>query len=451
MNAAEMRMPLAAALAATSIFAFLTFRVDFTFLADDYGHLAAAHSLDNLYGERFVYWLNRVPVWSVLAWALFGSHAREFSWAPMYLFFFCHALGIALIARWLESQLPDWRSGETRSSRPLLYVSAVAALALYPNTYEILYWPTCMPYAVGPLLLALALLARSGPARAALLTLTFLTYETFVLPSLALCLTPQMAGLRWRRQHEETLRRLLRQFVVWASALGMTLLVRWMAALSLGPYAHKTRLTAEHVSDKATLAWKELFELKFFAAEVNEPATTAQYALLALVLYLSWRSLRWTGPMLLALCFLSTGLYWILEYNAIRAIYGSQVLLLAIVVVLAARTRPGRLARTTVIAALLLAFAGYVHQALFIYSVKSHNAEVLRATEARFSDSIRACTSPCIIESGPLDEGLRPDWVLHPDYWNRYLAYVKAKYGPEKQITFRVAGREVTLAAAPDR
>ena len=49
MNAAEMRMPIAAALAATSIFVFLTFRVDFTFLADDYGHLAAAHSLDNLY------------------------------------------------------------------------------------------------------------------------------------------------------------------------------------------------------------------------------------------------------------------------------------------------------------------------------------------------------------------------------------------------------------------
>ena len=158
MNAAEMRMPIAAALAATSIFAFLTFRVDFTFLADDYGHLAAAHSLDNLYVERFVYWLNRVPVWSVLAWALFGSHALGFSWAPMYLFFFCHALGIALIARWLESQLPDWRSGETQSSRPLLYVSAVAALALYPNTYEILYWPTCMPYAVGPLLLGLALM-----------------------------------------------------------------------------------------------------------------------------------------------------------------------------------------------------------------------------------------------------------------------------------------------------
>ena len=370
--------------------------------------------------------------------------------APMYLFFFCHALGIALIARWLESQLPDWRSGETQSSRPLLYVSAVAALALYPNTYEILYWPTCMPYAVGPLLLGLALLARSGPARAALLTLTFLTYETFVLPSLALCLAPGLAGLlREPGKRQETLRRMVRPLVIWAFALGMTLLVRWVAALSLGPYAHKTGLTAEHVSDKATLAWKELFELKFFAAEVNEPATTAQYALLALVLYLSWRSLRWTGPMLLALCFLSTGLYWILEYNAIRAIYGSQVLLLAIVVVLAARTRPGRLARTTVIAALLLAFASYVHQALIIYSVKSHNAGVLRATEARFSDSIRACTSPCIIESGPLDEGLRPDWVLHPDYWNRYLAYVKAKYGPEKQITFRVAGREFALPAGP--
>ena len=152
---------------------------------------------------------------------------------------------------------------------------------------------------------------------------------------------------------------------------------------------------------------------------------------------------------MLAFCFLSTSLYWILEYNAIRAIYGSQALLLAIVVVLAARTRPSRLAQTAVIVALALTFAGYVNQSLFIYSVKSHNAQVLRAREARFSESIRACTSPCIIDSGPLDEGLRPDWVLHPDYWNRYLAYVKAKYGPEKQITFRAAGREWTLPPTP--
>lgn len=445
-------MPIVAALAATSIFAVLTFRVDFTFLADDYDHLASVHSLDNLFSDRFADWLNRVPVWSVLAWALFGSQVLEFTWTPMYLFYFCHALGIALIARWLESQLPDSGLGGTRSSRGLLYISAVAVLALYPNTYEILFWPTCMPYTVGSLLLGLGLAARQRPARAVLLALTFLTYEAFVLPALALYLAPGLADLsRNSSQRRATLRRMVRQLVVWASALGLTLLVRWVTALSFGPFAHKTRFAAEHVSAKATLALKELFQLEFFAAGVHEPATTAQYMLLAVALSLSWRSLRWSGLMLLTLCFLSTGLYWILEYDAIRAIYGSQVLLLAIVVVLAARTGPSRLAQASVIVALGLAFAGYVHQSLFIYGVKSHNAQVLRASEARFADSIRACASPCFIESGPLDEGLRPDWVLHPDYWNPYLEYVKAKYGPEKQITFRVAGREVTLAAAPDR
>ena len=89
MNAVEFRLPLAAALPATAIFAFLAFGVDFTFLADDYGHLAAAHSPDNLFGEGLVYRLNRVPVWSALAWALFRSRVLEFTWAPMYLFFFC--------------------------------------------------------------------------------------------------------------------------------------------------------------------------------------------------------------------------------------------------------------------------------------------------------------------------------------------------------------------------
>ena len=285
MNTVEFRSQIAGPLAATAIFAILTFAVDFTFLADDYGHLAAAHSLDNLFGEGLVYRLNRVPVWSALAWVLFRSHVLEFTWAPMYFFFFCHALGIALIARWLESRLPDWGSGETKPPRGLLCASSVAVLAIYPNAYEILYWPTCMPYAAGSLLLGLAFAARGDPVRAALLTLTFLTSETFVLPTLALCLAPGLAGLvRKPRQHQGMLRPLSRPLFVWASALGMTLLVRWVAALSLGPYAHKTRFTPEHLSAKATLAFRELFELKFFAAEVNEPATAAQYALLAVVL-----------------------------------------------------------------------------------------------------------------------------------------------------------------------
>ena len=70
-------------LSASVVYLALTFPVGFTFMADDYSHLAAAWRLPDLFSGHFASWLSRVPVWSVLASALFSSHVFERTWAPI--------------------------------------------------------------------------------------------------------------------------------------------------------------------------------------------------------------------------------------------------------------------------------------------------------------------------------------------------------------------------------
>ena len=422
---------LVAAIAATTVFVALTARVDFPFMADDYNHLAAAYGADP-FTERFARWLNRVPVWSLVTWILFDSRVLERTWAPMYLFFFCHAVGLALISRWLHRQLLAVPGDTEVPAQSLLFVSSVAVLALYPSTYEILYWPTCMPYTVGTVLLGLGLWANHPTVRAALLALSFLTLETFVLPALVLLVAPVIAG----GPREETRTEWAPPVGVWAAALATTFAVRWAASLSLGTYHHVTSFEPRHMVDKMADAFKELFHVRFFAADTNEIATAAQFGFLIVAVWLAWKRVRWNSIWLLVLCFVSTAAYWVLEYSAPRAIYGSQVLFLAVFVWLVQCAAREVWARRLVVGGLAVAFAGYLYQLSSIYGIKSHNAEVLRGREAELVVMIRSCGSPCLIEFRPLDEGLQPDWVLPPDYWAPYLAYMKVKYGPEKEITF---------------
>ena len=425
------RSVLLAAVAATALFFCLTLPVDFPFMADDYNHLAAAYDAES-FVERFARWLNRVPVWSFVMWVLFGSRVLEQTWAPMYLFFFCHALGLAATAKWLDRRLLETGADVETPWRTALFVCTICALALYPSTYEILYWPTCMPYAVGAALLGLGLWVNRFAVRVVLLGLSFLTLETFVLPALVLLVAPAVL-----RDSEGT-REWLHPVKVWAAALIATLAVRWAVSLILGPYQHVTNFDPAHMMGKMADAFKELFHVRFFAVDTNEIATALQYGLVIVLVSLAWKRVRWTGVWLLLLCFVSTAAYWVLAYSAPRAIYGSQVLFLAIVAWLGLRAAREGWARRVVACGLAVLLAGYLYQLFFIYEIKSHNARVLRGREAELVERISSCSEPCVLEVGALDVGLRSDWVLPPDYWTPYLKYVKARYGAGKEITFEV-------------
>ena len=206
---------------ATLTFFLLTSSVDFTFLADDWGHSAAARKPEPLF--HLSWFLSRVPVWSIVTWALFRSLVLETTWAPMYLFFFLHAFGLALNAGWLRSHA---QRAEPDSPR-WVFVTAAVILSMSPITYEILYWPTCMAYTLGLLLLGLSLWASGATLRGLSLALSFLTHETFVLPALCLLAAPWLASRTGnRRLRLETTPSLKHSVGVWFGALAVTLFVR---------------------------------------------------------------------------------------------------------------------------------------------------------------------------------------------------------------------------------
>ncbi|MEE8408728.1 MAG: hypothetical protein V3T05_03905, partial [Myxococcota bacterium] len=358
---------LSGALAATALFALITAPVDFTFMADDWTRLAAVYSSDDVFPHHFVLSLNRVPVWAVVARLLFGSHILEHTFAPMLLFFLLHALGIGLVAQWLWKHLPH-PATEAAPPHTGVVVAAVVVACLHPNTYEILYWPTCMPYALGALLLGAAVNASRPWVRASLLVLSFLTYETFVLPALAILVAPTLLDrTAWWLDRQTLLRRALPAVGVWGAALGMTIAYRAVAAISLGAYDHQTVLTIRHVVRHALLAWEQLFHISFFGAGTNLLSTVIQYGLLLASIVFLWRRARVVALGLPALCFLSTGVYWVLKYNAMRSIYGAQILFAATVVWLVLSTAQHLGSNRIVIAALVLLLSGYLSQSFAIY------------------------------------------------------------------------------------
>jgi hypothetical protein len=48
------------------------------------------------------------------------------------------------------------------------------------------------------------------------------------------------------------------------------------------------------------------------------------------------------------------------------------------------------------------------------------------------------CQEPCNIKLIDLDKGLRQDWVLYSDHWERFAKWVKNKYSINKEIKFDI-------------
>jgi len=413
-------------------------------MADDYVHLAAVARVEHVYRDWFSAWIVRIPVYSLGAWALFGSHVLERTFAPMYLVFALHVTSVALIARWLVVQLgpPD------AAPRPAVVALAVATASLYPNTFEMLYWPTCMPLVPGAALMAAALYARL-PLQIGLAALAFLSYETYYLPLLALLVAPTLvsSGLSARELALELWRR-GRGFLA-AGVVAVS--VRIVEALREGgTYEHNLSISPAHVLLQFGLAVKQLLTVRFYGTPVTSALATA--ALLALLLaagVVLWRRGNRRLVVLLALCVGSTAIYWLLAYSATRAVYGSQLMLAGVLVWLAVEVeRVVRPAPRVIGLALACLASCFIAQSVSIWRIKDHNAAVLAERGAAFGRELDVCVSPCRITYGNLQAGLRRDWVLPREFWPAYLEWLQRRYAPDKRVTF-VAASDVGPALTP--
>ena len=428
------------------IYLVLTAFIDFTFSTDDWAHLASAQTLDNASQNNFNQWfgqgsslkgyLSRVPVWALITWALFSSHILEFTWAPMYLFFIAHAGAVLLTSKWLSNLLAQ--KFTTGSPHTGTLVLAATVVVLHPNYYGILYWPTCMGYTVGGLFMALALWSKFN-WRTLFLLLAFLTYETFFLPALCLLVLPALLSALERKSWRTLIQKHhLHDFAPWLLAAPTALLIRALAASEVGAFTHPTNLNLRHIGRQVNVAFNELFKIRFSpAVDTNVIASALQLSILILTLAILWKAFRWRPVLLVVLTFASSAIYWILQYSAMRALYGPQILFAALLfslVVMADRMQP----RYHMLFIIFLGVLGcaYLQQTVKILNIRHFNASVLAAQETQLVQQMRACPAECEIEHGALDRGLRRDWVLHKDYWGHYLEFMAAKYAPNKTIRF---------------
>ena len=85
---------------------------------------------------------------------------------------------------------------------------------------------------------------------------------------------------------------------------------------------------------------------------------------------------------------------------------------------------------------------GFLTHQRELWSVKEHNAAVLREREMAWRSELEQCATPCRLIYGDLSANLLPDWVMPPDFWEPYLNWLHMKYAPEKQVTFARAEPE---------
>ena len=135
---------------------------------------------------------------------------------------------------------------------------------------------------------------------------------------------------------------------------------------------------------------------------------------------------------------ISGGIYLIIIYSAIRAMYGASFVITSVLLWTLLNFYRSSLKRKIILFPLaLIIFTFSLHQML-ILSTKSANAKVIDTKIKELKKKMADCNEPCIIELGDLKEGLIRDWVLHEDYYQGFALWQKNQHFPQKNIKFNL-------------
>lgn len=409
---------------------------DFTFLADDYQFLAEALAPGGISLARFGHYWARIPVWSLLTWSLFSSHVFESGWWFMHIVFGLHVVSFSLLTIYLLGE-----TGELRGNRILILL--LATFALFPNFYEVLYWPTDMAYVAGSLFLAIALLSKTPFLRLLLISLSFLVSEMFLLSALCFLLFPVLIKkikfdslLRDMRSNHNDI---LRPLSLWLASVALFFVIRKILSYWFGSYHHGVSLNPLHLAGHVRDALGILLSLHFYT--VFWPETLVYLGTLFFLIILSLRKksfsmseIAWMTLMIVG----STAIYWPLAYSASRALYGAGCFFCAVCVWGISRiaSQDSSARRAAAVASIVLISCFLVHT-FRVFSIKDHNFKLLSQNEKQLADEMQVCLEPCSIEIKDPTNGFKRDWVLHRDYWPGYANWLKAKHAPKKAISFK--------------
>ncbi len=425
-----------------AIFVILFFSFDMTFLADDYVYLADAVSPSGIGLERFGSYWTRVPVLVAMIWAIFKSKIFEVTWAPMIFFFMAYAWAFVLFVRYVFHACGE-KYSDTSHPRWLSWsmVLLLGAYILYPTFYEVLYWPTDMGYAVGALFLAGALTIGRLPRKIALMTLSFLVSEMFILPAFFFLVFP--VGYKWIKQElsdESADKRseIVKAGMLWVPALILFFGVRLFFRIWFPSYTYGLSLNLSHIGSQMIDSFFVLASLHFYRVFWVQTVVYWLILITLIVVGVRRQTLYRGGWIWFAACIIfSASIYWVIDYSARRALFGANLFVNALFVWLFAKILISWKQKAGLFLMGLLVMAFMTHL-LLIFSVKDGNVDVLNLKEADLVQQMTACKDPCIITVSDLDHGFDRDWVLPRDYWTSYLNWVKGKYFPDKAITFQI-------------
>ena len=385
-------------------------------LADDFHYLASTLESDGWpFSTNDAYW-GRLPLWYVANWAHFHLQTVFPTAMTVLLFFLLHAIGLLAIVDYLRRSLCP-------TVPPQLAMWTALPFLLYPCAYEVLLWPTCMPYTIGMALLGLAFTTSRADLRTLLLGLSFLDSEMFILPALALGTVPLFAAGRLPSAGS-----VARALMPWLGAVLLYAAVRRLVTPPGLAYAFGWTHDAPTVLRQTVLAMAGLFAIHFYDLAVLP--TACVWLAVALVAVGLWRSgdrpVQQAWPWVL-LVVVASGCHWVIRYPAVRALYGAQMLLVAFCTLAVARCLIRNPAWA--LAGLGLVSAAFVMQHGHVMSIKRHNEQALAEVEADLASRIAATPPGGDLRLERLDAGLLRAWTLHPDYWPAFARYVQLKHG----------------------
>lgn len=309
----------------------------------------------------------------------------------------------------------------------------------YPNYYEILYWHTCFAYILGLFFLVLGLYTRKKVVAVLALTLSFLSSEMFIVPSICILLFPKV--LTWtpfsfKRSVKDVLKSL---YPSWIFAAFFTIIIRLGLSLLFSPYAYGTSFRFKKVFHQIIQALLYLFTMNFYKT-YWAASIVFIIALISLFAFLYKKKILNFTQIILTVFLLifSTATFWIVRYSAVRALYGAGLFFNAFLVVFLFRAiKEGRWLKPITVLSLVIGLVFLTHTAI-IFLTKNHNFYVLKELEKDLIFQMEKCPEPCCIKLHNFNEKIKRDWVLpEPSYWIYYATWIKNREFKKKNITFQ--------------
>lgn len=396
----------------------------FTFCADDYSYLARVYSPEGLSISSFGPYIYRVPLWCFFAWVLF--HLARF--VPIHAFIYItisiFSIAFALLTFYVFENL----NRRTPSPKKGLLIITTIVFALFPNHYEIFYWPTCMNYVPGLIFLALAFRCHRTHWKILFLTASFLTSEMYILPALAYAQLPALG------ENHFSFKAILGRSRWWTAAMVLTFGIKGLIYMVIRfHYRYDLIFTPAYLINQLKTAILKTWTIQFY--KTNNLLSFIYLAALILA-FVALRRNKILSPrffgLFLATAVFVTAIYWSFGHQASRALFGAQVYILTILVFMLVKLD----AKAKYFLPVL--FIIFLIQNLYIFSIKDKNYHVLEKHAAELVSRIKLCPEPCILEVEKLNAGLRRDWVLDPDYWEFYLQWLHWRYFPNKHIIFNI-------------